>query len=134
MFIKTLFQNINQTVQSQKNVITKFQECAKKRKKILPLEDECEMPNLELEKQIGISICGVEYNPEDWLGYPMGPDFTDNKLKTCEKFNLKGPICTDKDCPVYAAHCEYFNAKNAHNTAVVAHNNAIRRVFDLREK
>lgn len=135
MFIKNLIKNIQYAVECKKYKDTKFEECADKRREILPLESDYEMSNIELENQIGKSICGVECTPEDWLlGSPMGLNFADNELIICERFNPNGPKCMNKDCPVYTKHCAYFDAKSAHESAIVTHNNAIRRIFGIKEK
>lgn len=104
------------------------------RMQIYPLWDKCDMPNQELEQQIRVSICGVEYCSEDWLGSSVGPDHPDNDSEKCDDFDPKGHRCTNTKCPVYAAHCAYFDARDSYNNLIATRRNRVRRFFGLREK
>lgn len=132
MSVKSWFKNVKNAIVYEKQSFKTFNDYIDKKNKIYPLEDKYDMPNTKLEQEIRVSICGVLYCMEDPFG-GLYYEFPDSVAKNCECFLPDGERCTNKNCPVYAANCAYFDAKDAHKDTIIARDNAIKHIFGVKK-
>lgn len=126
------FENINKAIKAVSTENMSFSKYIDAKNKISQLEAQLDMPCTKLEKQLGKTLCQIEYGTDDWLG-SIQSDTPDSIYHNCPNF-CTNQKCTNTNCAKHADNHAYFDAKSAYETAKQNRINAVKRIFGIRAK
>lgn len=133
MSIKNWLRLVKDAHQAQNTASKTFEQYISAKNAIHPLWALDEMPNEELQKNLGVQFCRLTYCPEEPLWGSMFEEDKRSVVCNCSCFN-ENVKCTAKDCPALNNNHAYFDAKVAHENAIKVRDNAFRRVFGIKAK